>query len=65
MLYKTFVVCKPLWIDLSWTARVVEDDDLLAAFGYVPATRNPGKMSIKELKQLLEVLELDVPLSDQ
>src|SRR5690606_25872218 len=36
-----FVVCKPLWRELSWTAPRVTHLDLEAVFGRVPPTRNP------------------------
>jgi len=59
----TFVICKPLWIDLTWNAPVVHDELLKDVFGAVPGTRNPGRLDLKRLTVLLERLGLRVPPS--
>ena len=41
-LYPVFVICHQLFLDLSWDAPVVEDEDLHRAFGQIPGTQNPG-----------------------
>jgi hypothetical protein len=53
-LYPAFVICRPLFLDLSFGAPVVEDEDLLCAFGKVPRTQNPGELPGEELWWLLE-----------
>jgi hypothetical protein len=53
-LYPAFVICRPLFLDLSFDSPVVEDDDLLCAFGEVPRTQNPGVLAEEEFRSLLE-----------
>ncbi len=59
----TFVVCESLYCDLNWSAPVVTDRQLKTAFGKIPGTRNPGRLSIKHAQRLLSLLSIDVPLS--
>jgi hypothetical protein len=65
MQFGTFVVCKPLFRDLSWDAPVVEDRHFFAAFGRIPGTHNPGRKTFGDFHSLMSVLGLDVPLSSQ
>lgn len=58
----TFVICKSLWTDLSWQAPEITDDTLVAAFGYVPGTRNPGAQTIASGNRLLKKLGLLIKL---
>ncbi len=53
-----FVICEPLWIDVGWTARRVDDADLVAVFGHVPGTRNPGRHPLTLLPPLLNRLKI-------
>jgi len=55
--YPRFVVCQPLFRDLSWDAPVVEDRHLIAAFGRVPGTRNPGAVPQEGFERLLEIVK--------
>lgn len=50
------VGCRPLFIDTSWAAPEVTDEDLAAVFGYVPGTRNPGRLDLGHLGPLLDRL---------
>jgi hypothetical protein len=47
-----FVACEPLFVDLSWDAPVVREEDLVHAFGYLPGTRNPGAMPVESAERL-------------
>jgi hypothetical protein len=58
-----FVVCDAIWRDLSWNAPKVHDADLLAVFGRVPGTRNPGSLSLTFLEPLLRQLRIAAPPS--
>ncbi len=60
-----FVACEPLHVDLSWNATVVHESDLIAVFGDVPGTRNPGKLNLDLFPKLMRQLGLAVRLSDQ
>jgi hypothetical protein len=53
-----FVACEPLYVELSWDARVVHERDLRHAFGYLPGTRNPGAMAPEGIKRLMRRLGL-------
>jgi hypothetical protein len=57
----TFVVCKMLWRDLSWSAPKVSQAHLRKAFGYVPGTQNPGARTMSELKPLLRLIGVGMP----
>lgn len=61
--FGTFVVCQPLFRDLSWNAPIVEDDVLVAAFGRIPGTRNPGKMTMADFEKFMNLLEIRIPPS--
>ena len=56
----TFVICEKLFCDLSWEAPVVEDADLIAVFGNVPGTRNPGGKTFDEFLDFMAVMGIDV-----
>ncbi|MCC6230705.1 MAG: hypothetical protein IT432_15955 [Phycisphaerales bacterium] len=55
-----FVCCEPLWIDLSWNAPQVHEEDLVAVFGAVPGTRNPGAHDLERLLALTDRLKIRV-----
>lgn len=52
----SFLVCDKKFCDLSWSAPIVFEDDLVSAFGKNPGTRNPGRKSIRHFVILLEIL---------
>lgn len=56
-----FVVCKPIWRCLDWTAPEIQEDDFRAVFDRVPGTRNPGAWPISYLPKLARRLRVDVP----
>ena len=57
-----FVVCEPLFINLSWKAPVITNEHLNKAFGHVPPTRNPGALPLQGCRRLLRLLGLrDLP----
>lgn len=58
-----FVVCTPLFRDLSWNAPIVHDEDLLKAFGTVPCSQNPGTLPLIGLQRLLHRLGVAAPPS--
>lgn len=60
-----FVVCEPMWLALGSDAVIVHDEDLVSVLGRVPATRNPGALSMSLLPLLLHRLHIDVPLCDR
>lgn len=64
MKHGTFVICERLFHDLSWDAPEVTEPQLELVFGHVPGTRNPGRWEMDHAKQILSVLEIDVPLFD-
>jgi hypothetical protein len=55
-----FVVCQPLFIDLSWEAPIVDDAHLHAAFDRIPVTRNPPSLPWSGLHRLVQLLKLPV-----
>jgi hypothetical protein len=59
----TFVVCLKLWSNLGWSAPVVTNDDLIAAFDRIPGAENPGKLPRAGFETLLKRLGIDVVLS--
>ncbi len=59
--YGTFVVCKPLRCDISWSAPVVSDEQFAEALGGVPATRNPGARTLDELQRFMRVMGISIP----
>jgi hypothetical protein len=61
--FPTFVVCEAIRRDLGWNAKEVHDADLLAVFGRVPATRNPGRLNISHWKDLMRQLGVSIPPS--
>lgn len=63
-LYGDFVVCHALFRDLSWNAPIVEESMFLAAFGRVPATRNPGSLPQKQFQRFLDLLGVSATLSN-
>lgn len=54
------VGCSPLYIETGWAARVIEEDDLIAVFGEVPGTRNPGRLDLGLLTRLQDRLDIDL-----
>lgn len=60
--FKTFLVCRALYRELSWDAPMIGDDHLMRAFGRIPATQNPGRLRPSEFRTLLELLE--IPMAD-
>lgn len=58
--FGTFVACHALFSDLTWNARVIEDDAFTNAFGRMPGTRNPGALPADEFWAFLESLEIRV-----
>ena len=61
--FARFVVCRPIKVILGCDAPIVHDEDLEHVFGKVPATQNPGALSIALIPALLERLQIDVPPS--
>jgi hypothetical protein len=61
--YPAFLVCTPVYRNLSWSAPAVSDQHLIAAFGKIPGSQNPGAMSLGDLRRFVRVLELSVPPS--
>lgn len=59
----TFVICKPLFRDLSWEAPVVSDRKLMRTFGHTPGTLNPGAHSLDRYCRLMKLLRIPVPPS--
>lgn len=57
----TFVVCRKLWSNLSWSAPVFIRDDLFAAFGYPPGTQTPGELNVEGFNRFIEQLEIPLP----
>jgi hypothetical protein len=57
-MFPQFVVCAPRFVDLSWQAPIVHDEDLIAVFGRVPGTHNPGALDIRLLDDLTRRLNL-------
>jgi hypothetical protein len=61
----TFLVCKALYRELGWLSPQLADEDLVAAFGRVPPSRNPGEISRDSFNKLLALLRVPVQLSGQ
>jgi len=58
----SFLVCEPLFIDISWSAPVVMDDDFRRALGRIPPTRNPCSHPESDVDKLLLSLGVSVIL---
>ena len=58
LLYPRFVICTPLYVNLTWDAPVVHDHHLVYAFGKVPGTRNPGALPMEDLSRFMRRLDL-------
>jgi hypothetical protein len=58
--HKTFVMCEPLFRELSWNAPVVTDEKLVDTMGSVPATQNPGAMTMDGLRAFVEAIGLNL-----
>ncbi len=58
--FGTVVVCRPLFVELGSNAPVVDDAKLIAVFGHVPSTQNPGKQTIEQFRQLVALVKLPV-----
>jgi hypothetical protein len=59
--YPTFVVCRTLYRDLSWTAPLVTDDHLALCFGESPSTQNPTSLDCSGFEKLLKVTGIRLP----
>lgn len=59
-LHPQFVVCKPLFVDLSWSAPVITDDQFIELLDRVPSTQNPARLTITLLKRLVKLLKIEV-----
>jgi len=49
-----FLVCEALFVNVSWSAPVIEDAVLLEAFGRIPPTRTPCHHPATEVNALLK-----------
>lgn len=63
--YGAFVVCHKLFCNVKWDAPIVQDHDLLKAFGKIPATQNPGTVPERQLLKFLKRLHIHVQPSSQ
>ena len=63
MKYRKFVVCKLLWRELGFKARIVLKEDLVAIFGGIPGTQNPGRLERDAVQSLLRRFDIEVTLS--
>lgn len=61
--HKVFVVCKPLYRELSWDALVIKKDDFLESLGRVPGTQNPGAIKIGDFLLFMRHVGVSVSLS--
>ncbi len=57
-----FLVCRAVFIDVTVSAPHVTDEDLVAAFGHVPGTQNPGKLPRDQYCRFLDIIGLEVSL---
>lgn len=60
--YPVFVVCRTLFVDLSWQAPVIEEQHLIRAFGRVLPTRNPPTVTETNFRKFLTLLPVSVSL---
>ena len=60
--FPRFVVCEPLYRDLSWDAPVVDEQMLVEVFGRIPPTRVPPASTIEEFTQLMVRLGISVSM---
>lgn len=59
--FGSFILCGPIFIDLSWSAPVVHDVHLISAFGHIPSTQVPKPLPADQFNNLLRQLEVCVP----
>lgn len=62
-LHPTIAICDRLYVNVSWTAPMVEDALLIEAFGKVPSTQNPGRLTDTNFRRFIDLIGLDAPLS--
>ena len=60
--HRTFIICEPMFIDLTWNCPEVHEEDLIEAMGHVP-TRNPCADDISHLDDLMRRLGITIPPS--
>lgn len=48
-----FLVCAPLFLELSYQAPILTTDDFVGVFGRVPGTRTPGRLPEAQFERLL------------
>jgi hypothetical protein len=63
--HQQFVVCKPLFVNVSWSAPVITDDQLVDLFDKIPSTQNPGRLPLELLKPFAGLLGIAIPPSSQ
>jgi hypothetical protein len=56
--YPIFVVCRPLFCDLSWNAPIVKDEHFTRAFGQPPSTQNPGALDGSAFDTFLKLVDV-------
>ncbi|MEW4451986.1 hypothetical protein AB1L30_04800 [Bremerella sp. JC817] len=59
--YGSYAICRKLFCDVSWEAPIVQDDDLIKAFGRVPGTQNPGAVPERQFLKFLKRLRVGIP----
>ncbi len=62
--FGTFLICRPLFRDLSWSAPVVMREHFEKAFGRLPGTQNPGSLPRAQFQSFLELIGIAVTLPD-
>lgn len=58
--FPIFVICRSVLVDTSWQAPIVHDEDLIAVFGRIPGTQNPGKYADRWLDALVAQLQISL-----
>ena len=61
--YPRFVICEPVFINVSWDAPEATDKLLKAVFGRIPGTQNPACFTCDKAIKLLDELGIDAQLS--
>jgi hypothetical protein len=59
-IFGTFVVCEPLFCDLSWASPVVADEQLVEVLGRIPGTLNPGALPLTDFRPLMRTLRIAI-----
>jgi hypothetical protein len=60
--HPTFLICRPLFRELSWAAPIVTGEHIQRAFGRRIGTQNPGKLDCDKFMRFLKMIGVSIEL---